>query len=44
MIPLSKDTFVIRELSCFRLRFEIDESGRPTKIIGMYEGGGQDES
>jgi len=44
LIPLSRDTFVIRELSYFRMRFELDASGMPTKIIGMYEGGAQDES
>ncbi len=44
LIPLSEDTFVIRELSYFRVRFEIDASGMPTKIVGMYEGGEQDQS
>jgi hypothetical protein len=44
LIPMSKDTFVVRELLYFRLRFEFDESGRPTKIVGLYEGGGRDES
>jgi tetratricopeptide (TPR) repeat protein len=44
LIPLSMDTFVIRELSYFRVRFEIDESGMSTKIVGMYEGGTEDQS
>jgi tetratricopeptide (TPR) repeat protein len=44
LIPLTEDTFVIRELSYFRMRFEMDASGTPTKIIGMYEGGQTDES
>jgi CubicO group peptidase (beta-lactamase class C family) len=44
LIPLSMDTFIIRELSYFRVRFEVDSSGRPTKIIGMYEGGAEDQS
>jgi hypothetical protein len=44
LIPLSEDTFVIRELSYFRMRFEMDASGMPTKIIGMYEGGQEDQS
>ena len=44
LIPLSEDTFVIRELSYFRVRFEMDASGMPTKIIGMYEGGQEDQS
>jgi CubicO group peptidase (beta-lactamase class C family) len=44
LIPLSGDTFVMRELSFFRMRLETDESGRPMRIIGMYEGGGQDQS
>ncbi|MCH5374391.1 MAG: hypothetical protein JJ992_10460, partial [Planctomycetes bacterium] len=44
LIPLSRDTFVMREIPYFRVRFELDESGRPTKIVGMYEGGAEDES
>jgi len=44
LIPVSQDTFIIRELSYFRMRFEMDASGMPTKIIGMYEGGQTDES
>jgi len=44
LIPVSQDTFIIKELSYFRMRFELDASGMPTKIIGMYEGGQQDES
>jgi hypothetical protein len=44
LIALSEDTFIIKELSYFRMRFEMDASGMPTKIIGMYEGGQQDES
>ena len=44
LIPLSADTFVIREISYFRMRFEMDASGMPKKIIGMYEGGGEDQS
>jgi CubicO group peptidase (beta-lactamase class C family) len=44
LIPLSMDTFVIREISYFRMHFEMDASGMPTKIIGMYEGGGEDQS
>ncbi len=44
LIPLSQDTFIIKELSYFRMRFVLDASGMPTKIIGMYEGGQTDES
>jgi CubicO group peptidase (beta-lactamase class C family) len=44
LIPLSRDTFVIREIPYFRMRFELDESGRPTRIVGMYEGGAEDSS
>lgn len=44
LIPLSMDTFVMRGLSYFRMRFEIGASGMPTKIIGVYEGGGEDQS
>jgi hypothetical protein len=38
------DTLVIREISYFRLRFEIDESDRPKKVVGMNEGGAEDQS
>jgi CubicO group peptidase (beta-lactamase class C family) len=44
LAPLSTDTFILRGLSYFRMRFEIDASGIPTKIIGVYEGGGDDQS
>jgi hypothetical protein len=41
LIRRSSDTFVIRELFSFRLRFEMDESGRSTKIVGLNEWGGE---
>jgi CubicO group peptidase (beta-lactamase class C family) len=44
LIPLSEDTFVIKGLSYFRMRFETDASGKPTEIIGMYVGGQTDHS
>jgi CubicO group peptidase (beta-lactamase class C family) len=44
LIPLSRDTFVVNELIIFRLRFEMDENGRPEKIVGLYEWGYQDQS
>jgi len=44
LVPLSEDTFVIRGLSYFRMRFETDATGKPAKIIGMYVGGQTDES
>ena len=44
LIPLSEDTFITKELSYFRMRFEMDATGMPTKVIGTYEGGRADES
>jgi hypothetical protein len=35
---------VVNELIIFRLRFEMDENGRPEKIVGLYEWGYQDQS
>ncbi len=44
LYPISLDTFGLEELGVFRLRFERDASGRVSKLIGLYFGGGRDES
>lgn len=44
LIPISKDTFVMRELIYFRMRFELDENGTPVRIVGLYEWGFEDQS
>jgi CubicO group peptidase (beta-lactamase class C family) len=44
LIPLSQDKFALIGLGRFRLRFVLDESGNVTKVIGIYLGGGTDES
>ncbi|MCK4766032.1 MAG: beta-lactamase family protein [Candidatus Aminicenantes bacterium] len=44
LYPLSKDIFILKDPSSFRLRFVFDEKGIAKKIIGMYEGGRHDES
>ena len=45
LISMSKDTFIFEDLIYFRIRFVLfDEKGAVEKIIGLYEGGRQDES
>jgi CubicO group peptidase (beta-lactamase class C family) len=44
LIPMSRDTFIMKELIYFRMRFELDENGTPIKIIGLYEWGYEDQS
>ncbi len=39
MIPMGEDTFRFEELEWFRIRFERDEKGVVTKLVGMYENG-----
>lgn len=41
---ISEDTFVLEGVTYFRLRVVSDEDGRPVKLVGQYEGGGEDES
>jgi len=44
LIPMSEDTFIIEELIYFRLKFELNPTGRVAAIVGMYEDGNQDRS
>jgi hypothetical protein len=44
LVPLSPDTFFIKGMTSFRLKFEFDENGYPVKVVGLYEQGGEDES
>ncbi|NIO28919.1 MAG: serine hydrolase [Candidatus Latescibacteria bacterium] len=44
LIPMSKDTFVMRELIYFRLRFDFDDTGAPHRVTGIYEWGQEDHS
>ena len=44
LYPLSEDTFVLKEISWFRLRFSKDKKGNIKKITGMYQSGRTDDS
>jgi CubicO group peptidase (beta-lactamase class C family) len=44
LIPLAKDTFAMERYARFRIRFESDETGRITKLVGLYIQGDTDES
>ncbi len=44
LIPLQQHWFALKGLNMFRIEFEIDESGKATRIIGHYINGQQDES
>lgn len=33
---MSRDTFIIKGLSRFRLKVEFDEKGNPAKLVGLY--------
>jgi CubicO group peptidase (beta-lactamase class C family) len=44
LIPLSDDTFIMRELIYFRLRFDFDDAGAPYRVTGIYEWGHEDHS
>jgi len=44
LIPMSRDTFIMKELVLFRMRFDFDENGMPIKITGIYEWGYEDQS
>jgi hypothetical protein len=44
LIPISRDTFVLKDLIYFRIQFVFDGQGKPSKIIGQYEWGRRDES
>jgi CubicO group peptidase (beta-lactamase class C family) len=40
----SKDTFVLQGLTTFRLKIEFDETGNPTKLVGLYADGSRDQT
>jgi CubicO group peptidase (beta-lactamase class C family) len=44
LVPLSQDTFSLKNRSIFRLRFVSDESGKVLKVIGIYIDDRTDES
>ena len=44
LIPLDKTTFALESYAPFRIRFESDESGNVTKIVGLYIQGNTDQS
>ncbi len=44
LIPLSEDTFIMRELIYFRLRFDFDDAGATYRVTGIYEQGHEDHS
>ncbi len=41
---VSADTLFIAGVTNFKLRVEFDGNGRPTKLVGLYQGGSPDES
>ncbi|HSA96209.1 MAG TPA: serine hydrolase [Acidobacteriota bacterium] len=44
LLALSKDTFFIQGTVYFRIKLEFDESGRPIKLVGLYDDGRRDEN
>lgn len=44
LLPLSEDTFSLKNRGIFRLRFVSDESVKVTKVVGIYLEGRTDES
>ena len=44
LLPLSEDTFALKGRGIFRLQFVSDESGKVTKVNGIYIDGRTDES
>jgi CubicO group peptidase (beta-lactamase class C family) len=44
IMPIDKNTFALVGYGPFRIRFVADESGRVTKIVGLYIQGNTDES
>lgn len=44
LVPLASDLFALDGLETFRMRFVADDSGKITKIVGLYLGGNEDES
>ena len=44
LTPMTEDTFMIKDVEYFRLKFEKDSSGNITSITGMYDDGKTDKS
>jgi len=44
MVPMASDLFCFAELDYFRIKVNVDESGTPTELVGMYSGGHTDVS
>lgn len=44
LFPIAQDTFALEGYGVFRLRFVMDESGKVTKVVGLYLEGRTDES
>jgi len=44
LIPLADDLFALDGLETFRIRFVADETGRITRLVGLYVNGNQDET
>ena len=42
MLPMGEDTFGFAEVDYFRVRFERDERGQVTRLVGMYSDGHTD--
>lgn len=44
MTPVSENTFMLKELEYFRIKFEKDSSGKVIELTGMYDDGHIDKS
>jgi C-terminal processing protease CtpA/Prc len=44
LTPMSEDTFMIKEVGYFRVKFVKDSSGKITELVGMYDDGKTDRS
>jgi C-terminal processing protease CtpA/Prc len=44
LIPMGNHTFMLEGLDYFRIRFELSDSGRAARLVGLYEDGRQDSS
>ena len=44
MIPMTEDTFMLKDLEFFRIQFAKDSSGNVTELIGLYDDGHKDIS
>lgn len=42
LLPMGKDRFVLDDLERFRIRFVKNDSGKPVKLVGLYDNGFQD--